>query len=36
MIWNEIPKIGIDTCTSEMVFWKSVKSHIHDLKISVS
>ena len=36
MIWNEILKLGIDTCTSEMVFMKSVKSRIHDLKISVS
>ena len=36
VIWNEILKLGIDTCTSEMVFMKSEKSRIHDLKISVS
>ena len=36
VIWNEILKLGIDTCTSEIVFMKSVKSRIHDLKISVS
>ena len=36
VIWNEILKLGIDTCTSDMAFMKSVKLRIHDLKISVS
>ena len=33
VIWNEILKLGIDTCTHEMVFMKSVKSRIHDQRL---
>ena len=36
LIWNEILKLGIDTATSEVVFIKSVKSRINDLKLCVS
>ena len=38
-MWNEILKLGIHSCTSEMVFMKSVKSRIYitsDLNFNVS